>query len=202
MEFGDADTSSTIYTWDTWSRIFRKIYKYIYRIHRIQEIQEVQETRGIQEVQEIDGGEGFAPQFRRKAGTPDVQSHDFFQTWGEALSSGLGFENLQGDDIPNLGQKRWVKILNFGENLFWRRAGSLKKMKCTHPKYGGLKFPTLARTYFEGGPVLSKKWSQTILNNIDLSSYNRFGIGEEDLTLRAPHLLMKNRSKWKNFQIF
>jgi len=38
--------------------------------------------------------------------------------WGEALSSGLGFENLQGDEIPNLGQKRWVKIFDFGENLF------------------------------------------------------------------------------------
>ena len=46
----------------------------------------------------------------------------------------MGFEHLQGDEIPNLGPKRWVNKSDFGMDVYFRRIGSLKKMKCRDPK--------------------------------------------------------------------
>jgi len=73
----------------------------------------------------------------------------------------------------------------------------------TWVKNGGSKFPTLARTYFEGGSVLSKKWSPTIINNKDLSSYIRFGIWGEDFMLRSPHLsALFDEKSFKNWKFW
>ena len=190
MDFDDVNISSTICTWDTWYKTYRTTKTY--RIHRIQEIQETQDIQEIQEIQEIDGGEGFAPQFRRKAGTPYVVEiyrsnhaeseyvNEKFRSfslrsskWGEALSSGLGFETLQGDEIPNFCQKRWVKISEFGMDVYSVQIGPLKKMKPADPK----------------------QYRSIILHSIwDLG----WGFHAEI----PPHFLMNNLSKIENFENF
>ena len=53
-------------------------------------------------------------------------------------------------------------------------------------KNGGSKFPSLGWMCIRSRLVPSKKWSPRILNNIDLSSYTRFGIWDGDFMLRSP----------------
>ena len=164
------------YMGDKWHRRYR----------RYSEIRDKGDTgdREIQEIPEIDGGEGFAPQFRRKAGTPDVWVKNGGSKWGEALSSGLGFENGTKPSPPD----RVSEICRGMKSQIW-------------VKNGGSTFPTLGGSCIEARPVLSKKWSPGILNNIDLSSYTRFGIWGGDFMLRSHHFwwTMSKREKFSSF---